>query len=325
MVVQDSKYKYRLNILDNYLVNNVKAHGCIRPVKVDSESFPCGSCYECQKKRRLDWSFRLGEELKHATTAKFITLTYDDDKLPRTKNGYPTLNKRDIQIFMKRIRNAQRKQLIKSYGWKKPIWMKHNRWQKLISYKLKKRNAPKIRYYYCGEYGSKTNRPHYHAIIFNTLPDVILNMGNIWDNGFIRVDNLNPQRINYTTKYMLKQQFVRQSDQRVRPFANMSLKPAIGYQYLEKMKDYHYATENLTVRNINGNFQFMPRYYRDRIFTDVEERKKLIEEHITEYLENQLKELMRMDNKGKLTIDLEISRIKDKERQIKNLLKSEQL
>lgn len=60
----------------------------------------------------------------------FITLTYDDDHLP--VGG--TLKKDDWQRFAKRLR-------------------KHFK-------------GRKIKYFHCGEYGERTKRPHYHALLF---------------------------------------------------------------------------------------------------------------------------------------------------------------
>lgn len=60
----------------------------------------------------------------------FITLTYNSENLP---NG-STLVLSHFQNFMKYLR--------KEYG-------------------------PKIRFFHCGEYGEKLQRPHYHALLFN--------------------------------------------------------------------------------------------------------------------------------------------------------------
>jgi len=60
----------------------------------------------------------------------FITLTYSDEHLPSDNS----LHLEHFQNFMKRLR--------KKYG-------------------------ENIRFYHCGEYGEQTQRPHYHACIFN--------------------------------------------------------------------------------------------------------------------------------------------------------------
>lgn len=82
------------------------------------------------------WSLRLIYELSTTSDACFLTLTYNDENLPKDYS----LNKKDLQDFWKRLRSN----LSREYH----------------------EFAPKIRYYACGEYGSRTKRPHYHAIVF---------------------------------------------------------------------------------------------------------------------------------------------------------------
>ena len=109
---------------------------------------PCGKCPECLANKRSQWSFRLSQELKYTEfNSFFITLTYDDLHLPfaipeigSNMVGSPTLVKSDLQLFFKRLR---------------------------------KKLATNIRYYAVGEYGSRTSRPHYHAIVFNIDLDMV--------------------------------------------------------------------------------------------------------------------------------------------------------
>lgn len=69
----------------------------------DSGSFkvaiPCKHCIGCHLDYARDWANRLLIELKDMKCGIFLTLTYDNDHLPRTKDGVPTLSKRDIQLF----------------------------------------------------------------------------------------------------------------------------------------------------------------------------------------------------------------------------------
>lgn len=74
-------------------------------------------------------------ERREHDLAVFLTLTYNDHHLP----AGGTLVKRDMQLFFKRLR------------------MYHH---------YNNPEAGKIKYFMCGEYGGKTQRPHYHAIVF---------------------------------------------------------------------------------------------------------------------------------------------------------------
>ena len=73
------------------------------------------------------------EVMEHEASC-FITLTYNDENLPNP----PVVSKREAQLFIKRLR-------------------------KLLYPKL-------FRYYIVGEYGDKSNRPHYHALLFGVSP-----------------------------------------------------------------------------------------------------------------------------------------------------------
>lgn len=100
---------------------------------------PCGNCIGCRLERSRQWAIRCLHESSLYDDNCFITLTYNEENLPYGES----LNKRDFQLFMKKLRKAI---------------------------------APKkIRFFACGEYGTNqdlTNldtlgRPHFHAIIFN--------------------------------------------------------------------------------------------------------------------------------------------------------------
>lgn len=97
---------------------------------------PCGKCPECTKKYYESWATHGSRELMQWENSIFVTLTYSDEHLPENRS----LNKRDVQLFLKRLKKK---------------------------YKSSKDNP--IRQIYCGEYGEKTVRPHYHIIIFNHI------------------------------------------------------------------------------------------------------------------------------------------------------------
>ena len=108
---------------------------CITPFQVRDKitnqwmALPCGKCPNCMKRRTSGWSFRLIKEGDISETALFVTLTYNTKYVPMSKNGFMTLDKSAVQLFMKRLR---------------------------------KNSSRKLKYYAIGEYGGKRSRPHYH-------------------------------------------------------------------------------------------------------------------------------------------------------------------
>lgn len=202
---------------------------------------PCGKCPECVKRRTSGWSFRLMQEEKVSQSAHFITLTYDTKRVPLTGNGFMSINKRDVQLFFKRLR---------------------------------KLNPAKIKYYVVGEYGGKTNRPHYHAILFNVD---ITTIQPAWQNGSVHYGTVSGASIGYTLKYMSKRGRIpmHRNDDRVPEFGLMS--KGLGASYLTPaMVNWHKVVLDCRMYcNIEGNKKIsMPRYYKDKIY-DEQERKRI--------------------------------------------------
>jgi hypothetical protein len=223
---------------------------CISPWQKEHGSkimdLPCGRCYQCRSKRAAGWSFRLVKEAEVSTSAFFVTLTYENP--PITSKKLMTLQKDDVQKFMKRLRKHE----------------KDN----------------KIRYYAVGEYGSKTDRPHYHIILFNAKAE---NVAKAWKKGHIHLDEVNPQTVNYTLKYISKEGKIPkwEGDDRIPEFQLMS--KGLGANYItENMRKWHKADikNRLYVPLKDGKKVSMPRYYKDKLYT-VEERQK-----IGKYLKN---------------------------------------
>lgn len=220
---------------------------CLTPITLKNENgvlsrfrvVPCGKCYICLQKRRHDWIFRISQELKVSSSAYFITLTYNDMNIPIDDNNNFTVSKVDFQLFMKRLR---------------------------------KRISPfKVRYFAVSEYGGKTLRPHYHLILFN-FPnkefDVLKMVSDSWNLGFVNVGKVNGARIAYVTKYCLQCDSV--PDFLTPNFMLCSRRPAIGLNYLsEEVVTYHKDKLDSSVV-LNGFRLRMPRYYKDKIFNEVE-------------------------------------------------------
>lgn len=133
---------------------------------------PCGKCNFCLESRRNEWTFRLRMEMNVSHAAHFITLTYDDNNIVYSEHGHPTLVKRDLQLFTKRLRKEQ-----------------------------DSHTDLTLRYYSVGEYGTTTLRPHYHSIMFNLIPEVCNKLTTIWGKGQLMVGTVTPASIHYVTKY----------------------------------------------------------------------------------------------------------------------------
>lgn len=203
---------------------------------------PCGNCYACRHSKTNMWIDRLEMEMRTSPhPVYFITLTYDEEHVPRNSDGDRVLNIRDVQLYLKRIRKAAAPQ--------------------------------RFRYCYLGEYGGRTFRPHYHLILYGFQGNVsearkFLKM--YWNNGNIRVDYVNSNRLAYVASFHINS-FVWPLG-RTKPFVQYSRKPGIGYGYLE---DYNLVKSHLhanmpdcTYVNLRGQRRILPKYHRDKLWPD---------------------------------------------------------
>lgn len=191
---------------------------------------PCGRCLECQQRIRNWWTIRIMEEEKVSNSAKFITLTYNQEHIPFDY----MIDKKDIQDFIKRLRY----------------------------YEKKAKNSMKIKYFACGEYGSENYRPHYHLALFNSDPENVLKA---WTSkgkeiGNIYVGEVTQASANYLTKYMINED----EDDNLRSFRLMS--KGLGESYINKQRNYHRNNLIPDYTFNDGRKTFMPRYYREKIF-----------------------------------------------------------
>jgi len=289
--------------LDNYgFVPDIIGTACANSIKLKDLEFrvPCGKCLPCQKKRRSEWSLRLEHEYLFSDSAFFITLTYNDYHIPRTKEGYQTLHKKHLQNYIKRLRNDHVKYVSKHF--------------KCTKKEVKFRAKP-LRYYAVGEYGSKTRRPHYHLILFNMDIANLAPLTNQWKAGFADVGTVTSASINYVTKYMFKQ-FNRKTDKRTPPFSLMSKKPIIGQAYLENYGVHHIQSESLEVRDQNGHVRRLPKAYLRRLFTNKEDRLELSRKSYEKHINKKMKafeEKVKKYHGGKI-LDYQISKDADLQR-----------
>lgn len=240
-------------------------------------SVPCGKCPACRQRRASQWSFRLQQELKVSHSSLFLTLTYDPTYAPVTDNGFLTLSKRDVQTFFKRLRNencscayaASRKGFYKRKQ-KKSIFSKVK-----VGYQTPKCTCPKIRYYAVGEYGTNTGRPHYHIILFNAQ---LTACRKAWYMGQIHQGTVTRNSIGYTLKYISKDAVhpdrYNSFDDRIPQFSLMS--KGLGGSYLKPRQiEFHRADlyNRLYVRHSEGYKVSIPRYYKDRIYNEIERKQ----------------------------------------------------
>lgn len=213
---------------------------------------PCRQCLGCRIAYRKEWGIRAMHEAQMHEQNMFITMTYATENLPSDLN------------------------------------LDHEHWQKFIK-SLRKRTGLKIRYLMCGEYGPRTHRPHFHALIFGYWPEDAKTWRNsngnkiyrsefleeIWDKGFVEFGSVTQQSAEYVAGYVHKkvkglgakahytitdEETGEEIGYRKPEYARMSLKPGIGQSWIEKYHKDVFPQDQVTM--IGGYTAPAPAYYR---------------------------------------------------------------
>lgn len=144
---------------------------------------PCKRCLHCRMAHARSLAIRCTHEASLYAKNCMVTFTYDPEHLPENQSLQPE----DMQKCIKRIRRA----------------------------------GFEIRYFYCGEYGDQTKRPHYHLLCFNEdfrfdgedLPGQKAHaawtsptLAKLWGKGFIHVTPITTASASYVARYTLKKQ-----------------------------------------------------------------------------------------------------------------------
>lgn len=257
----------------------------------------CGRCIGCRLRRANDWAVRCMHEAMDYAQNSFITLTYDDGHLPVAGTLVPDHHKK----FMKQLR-----------------------------IKLQRHHDKKIRFYMCGEYGDKLERPHYHYLIFgwNFSKDRYewkkVNgvqyyrsdlLEECWQYGNSLIGELSMGACAYVAKYILKKQTGKDSETHymstmpgyegtiIEPeFTRMSLKPGIGANWAHNYgaTDVYDTGDNIVIEGVKYR---TPQYY-DKIYGEIDERALEIVKNarVDKALENEDNSPERMDVKERSAI-----------------------
>lgn len=267
---------------------------------------PCGQCWQCRLEHSRQWAIRMVHELANHNEACFITLTYNNENLPKNN----TLVKKDFQNFMKRLR--------------------------------KKYSNRRISYYHCGEYGQVCNncgdsyplhqnyhknyngckhwspslgRPHYHAILYGIDFNHDIQpwkqskagatiyksktLDQIWKKGFTSIGDVTFESCAYVARYVTKkitgEKALSHYEKPISidkdtgeiksalwlqpEYATMSRNPAIGKIHYEQYQSDIYPHDRVVqLRNGKSHVSKPPRYYDKLLEKDNEQMFNIIKE-----------------------------------------------
>lgn len=97
------------------------------------------------------------------------------------------------------------------------------------------------RFFCVGEYGGKSGRGHYHAIIFGQSPEsrgFAHRVSEVWGRGYCFDGTVTPHSIGYVAGYVFKENY---SADKL-PFVRMSLRPGVGMAGIRRLAAVSAAT-----------------------------------------------------------------------------------
>lgn len=217
----------------------------------------------------MEWVTRLELESSCHVDKTFLTLTYRDAPqmqgplLPDQERPGPTLIRKDLSDWLKRLR---------------------------VTYQRANETSLPLRFYACGEYGDKNERPHYHVILFGYAGccygrsryddgrtvdccyrcDMIRDT---WKHGIVQVEPLASAHIRYVAGYVMKKMTSKHDTRlkgRAPEFAAMSLQNGgIGAPAVDKLVTrHHQARHNYDVKDdivINGKRMRIGRHLKKKM------------------------------------------------------------
>lgn len=177
----------------------------------------------------------------------FVTLTLDEEHIASDAS----LDKRLVPLFIKRLRRTY---------------------------------APRVRYFYAGEYGAKRSRPHYHALLFGyDWPDKVqvaerggfpvwgsAMLTELWGKGRTEIGSVSFASASYVARYLCKEEAARvvyngetgEVVEREREFCKMSRRPGIGAAWYERFRGEVFPSDSVLCE---GRLVKPPRYYVARL------------------------------------------------------------
>lgn len=234
---------------------------------------PCSKCRQCRAARAGDWATRFAHEIQMHAASCFVTLTFNDEHLPRDYS----LDKSVIQKFIKRVR----------------IWYA--------------RHFPGTRFSvsYCGEYGDNDpngkgwdgvngpgqGRPHFHVHFFGvdfshdrTLWTVrrgnasykSATLEKLWPFGLSEITSATVKTAGYQARYTFKKMYGSKADdyyQRIHPvtgevvhvareFMHSSSRPAIGARWFDRFESDVFPNDFVIM---DGRKRPVPQYYSRKL------------------------------------------------------------
>lgn len=193
---------------------------CKTPFRKGLGEFGCGRCLPCRINRQRLLTIRGLLEAGQHSHSSYVTLTLDEEHNP---DGRSCVSVYEAQLFLKRLREA----------------------------------AGPFRYLLCGEYGERTWRAHYHAILFGLRDGC--GVQDAWKKGHVHISGVGPESIAYVAGYCLKGAYnaagMRWHNKGFLcpEFVTMSLKPGLGAAAADRISAFYVSEQGSALLSEHGD------------------------------------------------------------------------
>lgn len=279
-----------------------KAAGRVPRLPPNYKDFPlpCGKCTGCKLERSRQWAVRLIAEAQLHTKTSFITLTYNDNSLP-----YPAASSQSLTAAGPVAPGLAGTTVDRRTQTETPAYEIQERaaslakgdlqaFTKRLNEDVRRRSTKGVKYYACGEYGDRTQRPHYHIAVYGEdFSDDrqkskhsnghqlwrSSRLKRLWPHGDADIGDLTFESAAYIARYIMKKidgkkavnhynRVDREGNMyRLEPeFSVMSRRPGIASEWFKQFKDDVYPHDHVISR---GHPAKPPRYY-DKLLEQID-------------------------------------------------------
>jgi len=236
-----------------------------------SFQIPCGKCLSCRLESARQTAVRCVHEASMHEQNSFITLTYKPEALKSEELRYE-----EFQAFVKSLRTHIFQTVLDTMYPSAPQAAQRELWRALPKVSRERiMDQTRISYLVTGEYGDKTKRPHWHALIFNWRPNDLVHkytsergdkvyvsriLETLWPHGHSELGQVTFESAGYVARYATKKlAHGKDGEHSYEPKPGRSTGHAIGKSWIEK---YHADVFNHGRVILDGGIiTSVPRYY----------------------------------------------------------------
>jgi len=244
----------------------------------------CGYCVNCRIMKKISNAVKMTGEAIYNKKNSFVTLTYGLTPEKENELIQYQFSKDSLEYLTYREQHSTHP---------KDNSLNNEHLQKFFK-RLRKRGY-KFRYFACGEYGDKFDRPHYHFCAFGedfkmACPNKKEYCSSVstckkqcdyrylyltWGLGFVSVGSFTSDSAEYVAGYVHKKLYGKEAsfyrEQKIKPeYAVMSKRPALGTQYFNDIILKH----RRTYAEYKGHKVRLPRLWKEKLYSKYPELKE---------------------------------------------------